>query len=335
MEKKKKHGNPVLLIAIVILVLVFLYSGLQVLESTVFDSDQDSGDWASRTITRNGVDYYPRQDITVVMLAGIDEEGPVESSGSYNNNGEADMVMLLIFDETSEKLDILSLNRDTMLTVPVLGIGGRQAGTIYGQLALAHTYGTGLEDSCENLEKAVSDFLYGLNINYYAVMNMDGIAILNDQVGGVTVNVTDDFSQVDPSLTKGTHKLSGKQAISYVRARGQVGNQLNLSRMARQEEYMSGFLTALRSNLDSGFILSAYDKVSPYMTTDCSGKSMAALADRYSGYELGQIYTIPGENAKGDVFMEYHVDTQALDELILNLFYAPKQPSFGRISKKQ
>ena len=327
MEKKKKHGNPVLLIAIVILVLVFLFSGLQVLESTVFDSDQDSEGWASRTITRNGVDYFPRQDITVVMLAGIDEDGPVVSSGSYNNTGEADMVMLLIFDETSEKLDILSLNRDTMLSVPVLGIGGRQAGTIFGQLALAHTYGSGLEDSCENLEKTVSDFLYGLNINYYAVMNMDGIAILNDQVGGVKVNVTDDFSAVDPTLTMGPHTLSGQQAISYVRARGQVGNQLNLSRMARQEEYMSGFLSALKIKLDSGsgFILSAYERVAPYMTTDCSAKSMAALADRYADYELGQVYTIPGENVKGDVYMEYHVDEQALDGLILDLLYSPKK----------
>lgn len=325
MEKKKKHGNPVLLITIVILVLVFLYSGLQVLESTVFDSAQDPS-WQSKTITRNGVDYFPRQDITVVMLAGIDEDGPVVNSGSYNNTGEADMVMLLIFDETDQELDILSLNRDTMLTMPVLGIGGRQAGTLFGQLALAHTYGSGLEDSCENLEKTVSDFLYGLNINYYAVMNMDGIAILNDRVGGVRVNVTDDFSQVDATLTMGPHTLSGEQAISYVRARGHVGNQLNLSRMARQEEYMSGFLTALKGKLDSGssFILSAYDSVAPYMVTDCSAKAMAALADRYSDYELGQMYTIPGENVKGDTFMEYHVDEQALDELILDLLYAPK-----------
>lgn len=327
MEKKKKHGNPVLLIAIVILVLVFLYSGLQVLESTVLRSQQDSGEMESKTITRDGVEYFPRQDTTVVMLAGIDEEGPVVSSGSYNNPGEADMIMLLIFDETAERLDILSLNRDTMVTMPVLGIGGKQAGTTYGQLAIAHTYGSGLQDSCANLKTAVSDFLYGLHIDYYAVMNMDGIAILNDAVGGVEVNVTDDFSEVDPSLTLGTLRLSGEQAVSYVRARGQVGNQLNLSRMSRQEDYMSGFLAALKEKLesDAGFILSAYDSVTEYMTTDCSAKSMASLADRYGDYELGKMYTVPGENVKGEAFMEYHVDEEALDELILDLLYDPKK----------
>lgn len=327
MERKKKHGKPVLLIAIVFLVLVFAYSGLRVLESTVFHKQPGSDAAPSKTITRDGVDYFPRQDMTVVMLAGIDEEGPVQSSGSYNNTGEADMVMLLIFDETNEKLDVLSLNRDAMVTMPVLGIGGKQAGTLFGQLALAHTYGSGLSDSCDNLETTVSDLLYGLDIDYYAVMNMDGISILNDAVGGVTVNVTDDFSEVDPSIAQGTMVLRGDQAVSFVRARGMVGNQLNLNRMARQQEYMTGFLTALRHKLDTdtSFILTAYDQVSAYMTTDCSAKTMASLADRYGDYELGQIYSLPGENVKGEKFMEYHLDEQELDALILDLMYDPKK----------
>ena len=325
MDKNKKHGNPVLLIAIVILVLVFIYSGLQALESTVFHSQQEP-DVPSKTITRDGVDYFPRQNMTVVMLAGTDESGPVQSSGSYNNTAEADMVMLLIFDEANEKLDILSLNRDSMVNIPVLGIGGKEAGTIHAQLALAHTYGSGLKDSCDNLEKTVSELLYGLDIDYYAVMNMDGIALLNDAVGGVEVTVTDDFSQVDPSIKKGTMILRGQQAVTFVRARGLVGNQLNLNRMARQQAYMSGFLTALqaKSDAEASFILSTYDQVSTYMTTDCSAKVMGSLADRFGDYELGEFYTLPGENVRGEEFMEYHLDEEALDALILDLLYDPK-----------
>ena len=40
-------------------------------------------------------------------------------------------------------------------------------------------------------------------IDYYFSMNMDAISILNDAVGGVTVEVTDDFSQVDATIGKG------------------------------------------------------------------------------------------------------------------------------------
>jgi hypothetical protein len=32
-----------------------------------------------------------------------------------------------------------------------------------------------------------------------------------------------------------------------------------------------------------------------------------------------------GENRKGEVYMEYYVDEEKLDALILRLFYAPKK----------
>ena len=59
--------------------------------------------------------------------------------------------------------------------------------------------------------------------NYYISMNMDAIAILNDAVGGVTVNVTDDFSAVDPSITKGEVTLKGDQALTFIQTRKDVG----------------------------------------------------------------------------------------------------------------
>ena len=136
--KKRRHRKDLLFLAVILLlVLVMLYSGLQILESTVLHLGQGGEAAAvSKTIERDGVSYFPRQDITTVLVMGIDQFGPVEDSGAYTNTGAADMVMLLIFDEKNEKCDVLHLNRDTMLEMPVLGIGGKQAGTYFGQLAL-------------------------------------------------------------------------------------------------------------------------------------------------------------------------------------------------------
>ena len=55
----------------------------------------------------------------MLMVLGIDQLGEVEDSGSYNNRGLADVVSLLIFDETNKNVRILQLNRDTMLNVRV------------------------------------------------------------------------------------------------------------------------------------------------------------------------------------------------------------------------
>lgn len=312
---------------ILLLVLLMVISGARIVESVVQPGDQtDNNGFVSRTITRDGVDYYPRQDITVLMLLGIDQPGPVKASESYNNSGAADMVALAIFDEAAEEYTILHINRDTMLSMPVLGLNGKPAGTYYGQLALSHTYGSGLEDSCENTKAAVSELLYGLTIDYYVAMNFDAIPILNDAVGGVTVVVEDDFSAVDPSITMGEMTLRGEQAIHFVRNRKNVGDQTNETRMKRHMAYVEGFFEALNTQLEQGdeFIVTAYEEASPYLVTDCSVNTINGMLQRYSGYTMKELRAIEGEHVVGDIYMEFYPDADKLDELILSLFYAPK-----------
>lgn len=326
MEKRKRVKDILFAAAILLLVLVMVYSASRILEYTVLrDAVPQQAETVSKTITRNGVDYFPRQDITVMMVLGIDQYGEVKDSGSYQNPGASDMDILLIFDEASETCDVLHLNRDTMLDVPMLGIGGKQAGTWFGQLAMAHTYGSGLEDSCENVKEAISDFLYGIHIDYYIAMNMDAISILNDAVGGVTVYVTDDFSLVDPTIRQGMMTLMGDQAVNFVRTRKDVGDQLNLSRIQRHKAYIDGFVDAFREKQeDEEFILSTYEDVSPYIVTDCSVNTINSLIGRYGHYTIGQVLSPQGRNVLGEEYYEFYVDEEALDALILELFYAPK-----------
>ena len=326
--KKHKHTKDLVFFAIIlILVLVMLYSGLQILESTVLYHGQGEEPVDSKTVVVDGISYFPRQDITVVLVMGIDQYGPAAGSGFYTNPGAADVDILVIFDEVSQKINMLYLNRDTMLEMPVLGVGGKKAGTYYGQLALAHTYGSGLQDSCENTREAISEFLGGIQIDYYVSMNMDAIAIMNDAVGGVTVNVTEDFSEVDPSITMGQLTLRGEQAINYVRTRKDVGDQLNLTRIQRQKEYILGFSDALRDKqqTDAGFVLSVYGDVEPYTVTDCTTKVLNSLANKYANYEMGQIVSPEGENVMGEKYFEFYVDEEKLFDTVLELFYAPKE----------
>lgn len=327
MRKRKNAVKIAYFIAILILVLGMIFSGLQILESAVFSNGQaQQPPVESKTITRDGVDYFPRQDITVIMALGIDELGPVVSSGSYRNTGEADAVILLILDQVDESYTVLCLNRDMMVDMPELGLGGKQAGTLHAQLALSHTYGEGLEDSCENTRKTISDLFYGITIDHYVSMNMDAIGIVNDAVGGVTVNVVDDFSLVDATIPKGKTTLHSSQALTYLRSRRDVGNQLNITRMGRHEEYMQGLMAAMKARLESDdtFVISLYDQVDEYMVTDCSVNVISGLMERCAAYTLKEIVSPAGENVMGEEFMEFHADEEALDDLILRLFYAPK-----------
>ena len=327
---KQTMGRLALFGVILILVLVMIISGLRILESTVFIPSaqlEESTGYVSRTIEQDGKSYFPRKDITTILIMGIDERGPVQASDSYRNYGEADMVAVMILDQTQEKIRILSLNRDTMVQMPVLGLNGKTAGSFYGQLALSHTYGSGLEDSCENVRNTVSSLLGGIDIDYYLALQMDAVKVLNDAVGGVSVTVKDDFGLVDPTITKGSLTLTGEQALTYVQHRMDVGDQLNISRMERQAEYMQAFAGALTRAVqgNTAFVTDTYEQVQPYLVTDCSSTVLNSLFTRCSGNELEQVVSLEGENRKGREYYEFYADEAALQELILNMFYAEKQ----------
>ena len=329
MNRQKKKYSLSVFIGVLLLVIIVIGCGIRFMDSAAFsDTGRDNTEEPAtrKTITVNGKDYFPRQDITVVLAMGIDTTGEMVSSGSYNNEGEADVVALIVFDEADKTFTVLNLNRDTMVEMPVLGIGGRKAGTAVQQLALAHTYGSGMEDSCENTRETVSALINNVYIDYYIAANMDAIAIGNDAVGGVTVNVTDDFSMVDENLPTGQVKLMGQQAVSFIRMRKNVGDQLNLSRMERHKEYIGGFMDSLKAKLESGdsFIYKLYEDISPYMVSDMSATVLSSLASRYEVFTLKEIVSPEGENIRGEKYMEFHIDDKAFSEIVLKLFYREK-----------
>ena len=324
--RKKKYKDCLYLGLILILALLMLYSGLQILESTVLSGTSASVEGSTqKTITVDGASYFPRQDITVFMLLGIDSHGEMKSSDYHRNEGDADMVALLIFDETDESYTVLTINRDTKVEKPVLGVLGQKAGTDYGQLALAYTYGSGMNDSCENVRETLQSFIPGLTVDHYLALNMDAISLVNDAVGGVTVTVTDDFTEVDPSIPMGTVTLMGQQAVSFVQTRKGVGNQLNLSRMERQKAYMQSFVQSFKQKKtdDENFILSTYTEMSPYIVTDCSSTVISTISERYADYSLKEILSLQGENHLGGEYYEFYADEDALLELRLRLLYSP------------
>ena len=307
---------------LVLLVIAFAASGILLVERLrnppVPEETVDR-----KTILWEGEEYFPRQDVDVFLVIGTDVEGPVTASDTYYNEGQADAVFLLIFDQAAEEVRVLTLNRDSMVTMPVLDENGRQSGTYYGQLAQSHAYGSGLEDSCENTRTTVSDLLHGIDIDHYVSFNLDAIGIANDAVGGVTVTVTDDFGG---RLPMGEVTLHGDQAETFVRGRKDVGDQLNVSRIERQKVYLASFLELLKEKQEASprFALRLYEDISPYMVTDCSATVFGGFLDLYSSYDLVEIVTPEGKNVRGEEYMEFYLDEEALDEMTIRLLYAPK-----------
>jgi len=313
-----------------LLIGIICYSGFRLLEATVlFDRGEDNNEpaYVSKTIERDGIKYFPKQDIETFLIIGVDQDGPMKKTAYEENNIMADALMVLVFDKTKEKVDVVTLNRDTMTEIPVLGADGSFVGSITAQLAVSYAYGNGMERSAENTIKAVSDLLYGIEIDHYVALTMDAVKILNDAVGGVTVEVLDDFSAVDSDITYGYYTLHGDEALTFVRARKDVGEHLNINRMDRQVEYMENFYEELKTVAadEPEFALDVYGELEPYMVTDCSATVLATMLDRYARYEMGDFVVPEGENKKGEKYMEFYLDEDAFEKMVLQKFYAKKR----------
>lgn len=86
-------------------------------------------------------------------------------------------------------------------------------------LALAYAYGDGREQSCELMTEAVSDLMFGLQIDSYFATNISTVHILNDEIGGVEVLIEDEaLAEKYPEFAMGeTVLLKGEQAEHYIR----------------------------------------------------------------------------------------------------------------------
>ena len=332
---KKSKTKKILVLAIVLLLFLGMIGGISFWESKqrqeamLVQSEIDESARRRREgwVNRDGVWYAPKENQETVLMIGLDKTEPIEASESYNNNAQADFLLLAIFDETKETTTILHINRDTMAEIPVLGVNGQLAGTMTGQLALSHTYGSGLQDSCMNTVNAVSDFLYGIKINHYVAMTMGAVPYINDLVGGVPVTVLDDFSGIDDSLVEGeTITLKGEQALHYVRNRADLEDSSNLNRMKRQQQYLTSMAKQVEK-LDDDFSVSTQQvaTIAKYIISDCSIDTLSRMAEQFVDYPLQEMQDVQGEAVRGEEFIEFYPDEEKLAEQVLELFYEVRE----------
>ncbi len=281
---------------------------------------------AVMSVYHDGQLYVLNDHLRTLLIIGLDDMEPI-TSGTSRNTSQADLLVVAVLDEADRTVSLLQINRDTMANVPVLNLFGEQVGVRFEQMALAHTYGDGGEESCENTVAAVSDFLYGVPIDNYLALTMGAVSVVNDRAGGVTVTIRDDFSGVDETLVRGeTVTLMGDHALTYVRARsGMADDSSNLARMERQREYMSALMAQLRTKAaaDEKFFTDTYLAAAEYMLASFTLNELAVYSDALSDYTFTGLFTPEGEARMGETFVEFYADDDALEQLVLDLFFEP------------
>ena len=324
-----------LLIIILIIVLSVLGGGYYLLSQKNAASPQNGGqnsDSRNQTdLSQNGdiVEYkgetYKYNDhLSNYLFLGIDTREAVDTYQSQADAGQADAIFLVSMDRATEKIKVLFIPRDSMTRIEVFNPYGQSLGETTDHLNIQYAFGDGKEKSCELMKTAVSDMLDGLPIQGYCSMNMDGISVITDFVGGIQLTIPDDsLADVNSEYKKGAVvDITGETAEQFVRYRDIDKTQSALVRQERQKTFLQALVQKAQEKAgeDAGFVTGLYDSVKSYTVTNMGNDIFAKLlAASQNG--ITDTETVPGEGTHGENFDEYHIDEDALSDLIISMFY--------------
>jgi anionic cell wall polymer biosynthesis LytR-Cps2A-Psr (LCP) family protein len=264
------------------------------------------------------------RELTNILLLGVDTRGEVGMDEEAEFAGQADAIILLTLDSRTETVHMLQISRDTMVEVDVVGESGEVIRTFEGQLALQHSYGGGERSSAFAMRRTTSRLLQGLPIHGFITLYIDAIQALNDEIGGVTITLSDDFIYIDPAFAEGeTVTLDGSQAERFVQYRDMNNLYGNDNRMIRQTIYFAALFDRLRELVGDTVESYAelYELLEPFMVTDLRVRDIP----RFIGYNYGEeeVVFLPGELSREGRYAVFHVDDEVLEEMIINTFYVP------------
>lgn len=326
------------------LILVLRMSGKSKISTAVAgevsneDVMADNEEVAEDQIIYNGKAYKYNEDLTTILVMGIDKETNEEvggeswsvEAGSQRGGGQADALFLMVLNPHTSKVSVLAINRNTMTDVDIFDDNGNYVGREEYQICIQHGFGDGKEESCERQVRTVSRFLDGIPIHAYAAISMDSIPELNDAVGGIEVEVLDDiiYPEYDMDLHQGdVVTLHGEKAYWYVRLRNEAVFNSNQLRLERQKQYLTTFAAVAKNQAtkDIRVAVDLFQIAQKYMVTDIDLSQFTYLAGEALSYDfdITNLYTFDGEASQPGKFEEFRVDPDSKRQIMIDLFYEP------------
>ncbi|WP_207753503.1 LCP family protein [Sporosalibacterium faouarense] len=261
----------------------------------------------------------------------LDQETPLEKAFKEKNRvnflvlglegSRTDTIIFASFDRDTKKVDMISIPRDTYYLrqgQEYSAAEERKINAIYG------------DNGTKEVEKVVSNMLYGVPIHNYVKVKYEGVEKIVDSLGGVEVDVPMDMKYEDPyddpplviDIPKGRQVLNGENAVKFLRFRsGYKGGDLD--RVKTQQEFIK---SAAKKAL-SFKIVSVIRTAFHYVDTDITLTNAlfyGADAAQINISEDLNMMTMPGHEEKRTykgVKLSYFIkDDTKLKKLIMELY---------------
>ena len=264
--------------------------------------------------------HDPSKNLNVLFI-GIDRGSIPGEEG----NTRSDVMILASVNVKAKKAVLVSIPRDTKVTIP--GYGTQK-------INASHTF-KGPAGAVEAVEK-----LTGMEVNDYAEVDFEAFKNIVDAVGGVPFHL--DHTINDPLtgyLPKGDYNLTGQQALIVVRSRKLPRGDLD--RIENQKAFLKAMMEKAISVRDMQSLLKMLDAAIKYLETTLDPDMIFTLAEALQGMKVEDVEfaTLPGDSpgpAPGQPWYFIH-DPQATARMFENItrYCSTKTPEELEAEKAQ
>ncbi|MFJ6086031.1 LCP family protein [Streptomyces sp. NPDC092369] len=231
-----------------------------------------------------------------ILLIGTDKRTGAGNTkyGDAGSVGHADTTILLHVSKDRSNATALSIPRDLITDIPDCPTSQDDGSSkvIPGSTGVRFNTSLGQDARTPSCTMRTVTELTGITPDNFMVADFNAVKTLTDAVGGVEVCLAKDIDDPDShlKLSKGTHNISGEQALAFVRTRHSVGFGGDLSRITLQQQFLSALMRKLKSNstlTNPTKMLKLAETGTKALTVDSKLDSIGKLKDL--GLELGKL----------------------------------------------
>ncbi|UFQ16038.1 MULTISPECIES: LCP family protein [Streptomyces] len=231
------------------------YLYYQHLNSNIETDDLNLGEHRAPEPTPNAAGQTPLN----ILLIGSDARDSKENQklgGAKDTFGApplADVQMLLHLSADRSNMSVISMPRDTLLTIPKCT--DPDDGKVYPESGPRTMTNESLGRGGPGCTVATWEKLTNIHIDHYMMVDFAGVVSMADAIGGVPVCVDKNIHSRDSrgkgsglKLRKGTTEVQGEQALQWLRTRYGFEDGTDIGRAKAQHMYMNALVRKLREN---------------------------------------------------------------------------------------
>lgn len=224
---------------------------------------------------------------------------------SDDTTSRSDVTMLVRVDPSTATVDLVSIPRDTMVTIN----GSTQ------KINAAYAFG-----GAAGAVSCVSEFA-GVPISHYAEVHFDELKKVVDSLGGIWVDIPQDIEAGNGGMafSAGNQLLNGEQALAYARERYNVSGG-DFGRAQAQRQIVEAIVRTILSRSPAE-IPGLVSQLASSVSTDMSVTELINLATTFAGKDL-TVYSaacpsytlnVDGVSYVGTMFDEWRRTMQLVD----------------------